>query len=512
MSKVIRITESELKNMVKDGVNECIKRSLLSEKSFRRVVDWITNHEIALVTAFRGKKENIKNPESVKDDGRETGSPYSHKENRVRNRELSASLLSLGYGVTKVGGTYIENFGMPNARHSNEESFLVVNLNNDPKFFDNIFKFSEYFNQDCFCYKAKDEDVAYNIGTNDSDYPGYGNKVRNGKFITGLKNEFMTRVGNKGFSFTDNDGLEPYKTSHADRKAERMEKRLEKALEESFDRFSNYGVMGKQSIKNLYRNLATEMAENTRTRLNEDETKHIIPTLPHTNNAFKVGEMVFIHLQKTVNGKVIWVDEPAEIIEVEPTKIRIRIGQKTYTIPKQLEKIKCTDTWRAIYNSLNNGESGLEADIQSGELKFDYKDVDGEDSVVVTMKRGMLNPITFRYRYDDVRNNLHNGVKLKAIPMKTETEEARTGLWLKEGDVTPIKSKNPVEGAVNVKRDWVVFKRTGSSFSGSVFEGWNIKFADELCSECPWLSTIPAFWISDPDGSRVKKKTTPDKF
>ena len=232
-------------------ITESIKNVVISESTISRVVNWINNYEIAMITAFRGKKENIQNLDKVKDDNKSIGETYSHKENRERNRELAAVLYRMGYGVTKIKGVYIENFGMPQARLQDEESFLVVNLKDNPNFKKDMFKLSEYYNQDCFCYKAKDNNVAYNIGTNAADYPGYGQESRNGKFVVGVKNEFMSRLGNKGFAFTDNNDMEEFKTSHSERKVERDRKKLRKAIEEEFVTFSNFTIGAKQTIANI---------------------------------------------------------------------------------------------------------------------------------------------------------------------------------------------------------------------------------------------------------------------
>ena len=251
-TKFIKLTDGELNTLIKKCVNESLSDiTLLNESSFNRILYWIRNYEIALITAFRGKKENILHDELTKKDNKEIGDYYSKTENRARNRELSASLLRMGYGVTKIYGVYIENFGSPNSRIADEDSFLVVNTNNDSNFYDNMFKLSEYYNQDCFCYKPKGEDVAYNIGTNGSDYPGYMQKDRNGKFVHGVKNEFMSRLKNRGFAFTDNDNLEPFQTSHHDRKKERENKKIEQALNEEIKTFDNYNILSKQTIANI---------------------------------------------------------------------------------------------------------------------------------------------------------------------------------------------------------------------------------------------------------------------
>lgn len=224
---------------------------MLYESSFNRLLSWINNYEIAMITAFRGRKENILHPNLTKNDDKLEGDRYNRRENKERNRELAATLLRLGYGITKISGVYVENFGMANSRLSEEESFLVVNKNDDEDFFDNIFKLSEYYNQDCFCYKAKGDNVGYNVGTNGADYPGYGEESRNGKFVAGVKNEFMSRLKNNGFAFTDEDDLDRFTTSHDERKRERNNRRLENGLNEQFETFNDYGMGAKQSIHNI---------------------------------------------------------------------------------------------------------------------------------------------------------------------------------------------------------------------------------------------------------------------
>lgn len=228
-----------------------IEGGLICEASFNRLLHWINNYEIAMITAFRGRKENILHPNLTKDDNKLEGERYNRRENKARNRELSATLLRLGYGVTKISGVYVENFGMPNSRLSEEESFLVVNRNDDVNFYKNIFKLSEYYNQDCFCYKAKGDNIGYNVGTNGAEYPGYGEESRNGKFVSGVKNEFMSRLKNNGFAFTDEENLDTFATSHMDRKRERNIRRLERGLNEQLDNFNNYSVGAKQSIHNI---------------------------------------------------------------------------------------------------------------------------------------------------------------------------------------------------------------------------------------------------------------------
>ncbi len=65
----------------------------LIESSLSRLYKHMTEHDSAILSAFRDE--------------------FTKKENYERNRELKARLLERGYGVTKVAGSYIENFQTP---------------------------------------------------------------------------------------------------------------------------------------------------------------------------------------------------------------------------------------------------------------------------------------------------------------------------------------------------------------------------------------------------------------
>lgn len=97
------------------------KKGILSESSFNRLLSWIKNYEIAFITAFRSIKENILHDDLTKEDSKKIGNVYSKSENRERNRELGASLLRMGYGITKISGANIANFGNPNSGIADEE-------------------------------------------------------------------------------------------------------------------------------------------------------------------------------------------------------------------------------------------------------------------------------------------------------------------------------------------------------------------------------------------------------
>jgi hypothetical protein len=124
------------------------------------VKHWIESNEFGLITAFKNVIEDSE-----------------------RNRELMAAILRLGYGVRKVHGAHWVN---QEETSDQKEYLLVVNSDNKPDFYKNLFHLSEYYNQDSFCYKSKKTSVAYNIG--------YNTKAENGTLIKNMTNEFMTHT------------------------------------------------------------------------------------------------------------------------------------------------------------------------------------------------------------------------------------------------------------------------------------------------------------------------------
>lgn len=189
--------------------------NLILESSISRIKNWIQGKDIAGITAFRNKLQDITDKTLI---DRPLLSPISKPDNIRRNRDLKATLLKLGYGVTKIAGSYVEG-----GVESQEESFIVVNLKDDPNFKKNIFRLSEYYNQDSFLLKSKNNENAYLIGTNNFSFPGYGNEISQGKFYDKVSAKYMSRVRGQGFAFSDeNNPIEPHKAhTFTDRKKQR---------------------------------------------------------------------------------------------------------------------------------------------------------------------------------------------------------------------------------------------------------------------------------------------------
>ena len=186
--------------------NIAIYNNELNEKSLNRMMLWLNKCDCAFIIAFRYKLIDIVNPDKTyygPNDNWVDKKIFTHEENREKNKLLKAELLNLKYGVTTVKRVYPE--GMNN--ESSEESFFVVNRFNDPNFLNNLLSLAEYFNQDSIYYKPKDKTYGYLIGTNDATYPGYHKKGDESKLKPCSASNFMSRIGNKAFSFIPNNAL-----------------------------------------------------------------------------------------------------------------------------------------------------------------------------------------------------------------------------------------------------------------------------------------------------------------
>ena len=177
-------------------------RQFLNESSLSRLYRHMMAHDTAIITAHRGNPNDDSN---CVDKSQVTGD----SSNEVRNRDLKATLLALKYGVTNVDGSYIEDFNTPEAYEVAEDSFFVVNLKDDPNFTKYIVDLGDEFCQDAVLIIPKGGKGAYLHGTNNSEFPGYGQKVQAGDLSFGREQEFMTKVRGRPMAFTEE--LETYK-------------------------------------------------------------------------------------------------------------------------------------------------------------------------------------------------------------------------------------------------------------------------------------------------------------
>lgn len=161
--------------------------SILKESSMSRIYSHIIEHNCAIITAFRGDK--------------------SATENKRNNKILSSLLLKEGFGITKVAGTYIENYNTDAAKEVKEDSLFVVNLKDNPQFFKTIYTLGNKFFQDSVLFINKGGKSSYLFGTNSTGYPGLGQKVSTGEFKPKKEGEFMTKLKGQPFVLETYDNL-----------------------------------------------------------------------------------------------------------------------------------------------------------------------------------------------------------------------------------------------------------------------------------------------------------------
>lgn len=196
----------DLEKIITEEIADALKDiSLLNESSLSRVYSHIQEHDCAVISAQRSNpKDRTKCAEaSTTNDGK---SP--EEMNRKNARDLKAALLSSGYGVTVVDGSYIEDFETPQAVEVSEKSFFVVNLKDSDGFLADISSLGEKFCQDSVLIIPKGGTDAFLLGTNNSEFPGYGDRVSVGGLKMGKEAEFMTRVKKRPFIFKEK--LEEY--------------------------------------------------------------------------------------------------------------------------------------------------------------------------------------------------------------------------------------------------------------------------------------------------------------
>jgi hypothetical protein len=134
----------------------------------------------------------------------------SKSQNKQNNREIVNYLQAKGYSLTKVKGSYIENFGSENEKEVGEPSFFVCNHKVDGD--DNgqlekdLRKLGQRFDQDSVLIIPHGGKGAYLVGTSkrDDSFPPYGQKevVGSGKFGKAA-GQFLSRIRGREFAFED---------------------------------------------------------------------------------------------------------------------------------------------------------------------------------------------------------------------------------------------------------------------------------------------------------------------
>lgn len=166
----------------------------LLESSLSRVYKQTLEHDSGTITAYRDATDCNK------------GEKFTKSQNKAKNKVLSAKLLKLGYGITKVKGTYIENYGTKDEKPVSEESFLVVDIKDKGSLKKDLIKLGSEFEQDSITYAPKGNKDYYLISSNKCEmgYPGNGKigvELKLGKPMFGKSGEFHSKVNGRPFVF-----------------------------------------------------------------------------------------------------------------------------------------------------------------------------------------------------------------------------------------------------------------------------------------------------------------------
>ena len=158
-------------------------KDFLQESSLSRIYRQYKEHDSGTISAFRGN--------------------FTKAENLDRSHKLKQILENKVYSVTKNSGTYIENFGKKSARTVREESYIVVDINDDGDLEKTLRSLGEQFLQDSITFSSKNGEY-YLIGTSPYSkdiYPGYGVKEKLGKPMFSEDGEFYSEINNRPFIF-----------------------------------------------------------------------------------------------------------------------------------------------------------------------------------------------------------------------------------------------------------------------------------------------------------------------
>ena len=175
--------------MKKDDKNlKNLYDEILNESSLSRLWDKTQKHTCGSISAFRDER--------------------TYQENDKNHKKLAAYLMSKDYSVTKIDGTYIENFNTKDAVDVNERSLFVCNNKVDGddrgQLEKDLVKMGEEFDQDSILIIPVGGGDAYLRGTSkrDNAYPGYGQteKAGDGKYGQ-VSGQFLSKIRGRRFAF-----------------------------------------------------------------------------------------------------------------------------------------------------------------------------------------------------------------------------------------------------------------------------------------------------------------------
>lgn len=195
----------------------------LDESSLSRIYDKTKKYACGAITAFRGEN--------------------SRAENRNLNKQLLSVLLNKGFSVTKVKGSYIENFNTDSAREVGEESFFVCNYkvegDDGGELERELVRLGRLYDQDSILSIPFGK-AGELIGTSQrsNSFPDYGKRFRVGmpKFGKAM-GEFFSRVNGRQFAFESIEEIELPGTINGKWAMKKMAREAEMMIAEKVNKF-----------------------------------------------------------------------------------------------------------------------------------------------------------------------------------------------------------------------------------------------------------------------------------
>lgn len=163
----------------------------VKESSLSRIKSKVDAHSSGAITAFRDE--------------------FTKAQNKARNKELFSALKQKGYSITKVKGSYIEQFGKENAKEVGEETWFVVNQDVDGddggKLEKHLRQLGEKYDQDSILSIRNGKGVLIGTSKREDSFPPYGIFETVGKGKYGKRSgAFFSRIRGREFAF---ESIEP---------------------------------------------------------------------------------------------------------------------------------------------------------------------------------------------------------------------------------------------------------------------------------------------------------------
>jgi len=163
-------------------------KNYIQESSLSRIHSKVEKYTCGAITAFRNE--------------------FTTSANKQRNKELFAALKAKGFSITKVKGSYIENFGSKDQKEVGEETWFVCNdkvEGDDNGELERILKkLGEMYDQDSILSVRKGKANLIGTSHRDNAFPSFNQTVAvgSGKYGQHSK-EFFSRINGREFAFED---------------------------------------------------------------------------------------------------------------------------------------------------------------------------------------------------------------------------------------------------------------------------------------------------------------------